>query len=118
MKKSNGKNLKSKFVNKYLGVVGTIGNIRDIILGDDITKKLVGKKGQWMSGGVFIDDDMIHFVKTSEIDSENTERIIIGYIVLEPSYGDEGIPCDECMECEMFLQSRVVIADIEFMNMN
>ena len=118
MEKNNEKNLKSKFEKRYLGAVGTIDTIRDIALNDSITKKLIGKKGQYMSAGVFVEDDVIHFVKTSERDNSDARRIIIAYDILISSYGPEGVPCEECRECEMFLLSKVVITDIEFININ
>lgn len=118
MKKSNEKNLKSKFEKKYLGAVGTIDDIRNIIVGDSIARKLVGEKDQCIAAGVFPQSDMIHLVRTSERDNYTAKRIIIRYDIIISSYGDEGIPCAGCRDCQMFLLSKVVITDIEFMNMN
>jgi hypothetical protein len=118
MKKSNEKILKSKFEKKYLGAVGTIEDIRKIILNDSITKKLVGDKENCIAAGVFPQSDIIHLVRTLEKDNATAKRIIIRYDIIISSYGDEGIPCAGCRDCQIFLLSRVVITNIEFMNMN
>lgn len=118
MKKSNVKNLKSKFVNKYLGGVTTIENIRNTIMQDSISVKLVGEKDQCIAAGIYVEDDMIHFVKQSEINNQNAKSIVIRYEILKSSYGDEGVQCAECRECQMLLLSEAVITSIEFINMN
>ena len=118
MEKNNEKNLKSKFEKRYLGAVGTIDDIRNIVIDDSITKKLVGEKDQCIAVGVFPQSDMIHLARNSEKDNDAAKRIVIRYDIIISSYGDEGITCAGCRDCQMFLLSKVAITDIEFMNMN